>query len=102
MSQDRSVRGDAKMKRFVFPALISVAVLFASVAVRADSATMHGAVLKRDGSVIRMTDFDVTLDGRLITAKEGIYHPDTGIVELTGNVELHFGPNARTFPNEIQ
>ena len=57
---------------------------------------MHGAVLQRDGTAIRMTNFDVTLDGRLITAERGLYHPDTGIVELTGNVQLHFGANART------
>ena len=90
------------MKRFIFPALISAAVLLTAVSVRADNATMHGADLKRDGAVIRMTNFDVTLDGRLLTAKEGVYHPDTRIVELTGNVELHFGPSARTFPGEVR
>ena len=90
------------MKRFILPSLISAAVLLTAVSVRADNATMHGVDLKRDGAVIRMTNFDVTLDGRLLTAKEGVYHPDTGIVELMGNVELHFGPNARTFPGEVQ
>ena len=84
------------MKRFIFPVLVSAAILLTSVAVRADNATMHGAVLQRDGTAIRMTNFDVTLDGRLITAQQGLYHPDTGIVELTGNVQLHFGANART------
>ena len=84
------------MKRFIFPVLVSAAILLTSVAVRADNATMHGARLQRDGTVIRMTNFDVTLDGRLITADQGVYHPDTGIVELTGNVQLHFGPNARS------
>jgi hypothetical protein len=72
------------------------------IAVHAADATMHGAMLERDGAVIRMTDFDVTLDGRLLTADEGIYHPDTGVVELAGKVQLHFGPNARTFPGEVQ
>lgn len=84
------------MKRFIFPVLVSAAVLLTSVAVRADSATMHGAVLQREGTAIRMMNFDVTLDGRLITAEQGLYHPDTGIVELTGNVQLHFGANARS------
>jgi hypothetical protein len=91
-----------EMKRFIFPALVTVAVFLTAVTVRADNATMHGSELKRDGTVIRMTEFDVTLDGRLLTAKEGVYHPDTGIVELSGNVQLHFGANARTFPGEVQ
>jgi hypothetical protein len=43
-----------------------------------------------------MKNFDVTLDGRLLTASEGVYHPDTGVVDLAGKVQLHFSPNART------
>lgn len=90
------------MKRFIFPVLVSATILLTSLAVRADNATMHGVQLQRDGTAIRMTNFDVTLDGRLITADQGLYHPDTGIVELTGKVQLHFGANARTFPGEVQ
>ena len=90
------------MKNLIYPVLVSAALLLTAVAVRADNATMHGATLQREGDVVRMTNFDVTLDGRLLTATEGLYHPDTGIVELSGNVQLHFGPNARTFPGEVQ
>jgi hypothetical protein len=80
---------------------ISAAVLLMAASVRADNATLHGKDLTRDGSVIRMTNFDVTLDGRLLTADKGVYHPDTGLVELTGNVKLHFAPQAKTFPGEV-
>ena len=90
------------MKNLIYPVLVSAALLLTAVAVRADNATMHGATLQREGDVVRMTNFDVTLDGRLLTAPAGLYHPDTGIVELSGNVQLHFGPNARTFPGEVQ
>jgi hypothetical protein len=48
-----------------------------------------------------MKDFDVTLDGRLLTASQDVYRSDTGIVDLTGKVRLYFGRNARTFPGEV-
>jgi hypothetical protein len=71
-------------------------------ALTTDNATLHGQTLHREGSAIHMQDFDVTLDGRTLTATEGIYHPDTGIVDLTGKVQLHFGPNARTSLGEVK
>ncbi|HWU53888.1 MAG TPA: hypothetical protein VN175_00215 [Rhizomicrobium sp.] len=81
----------------------AVAVLVAGTsAVIADSATLHGRNLHREGTAIHMQDFDVTLDGRTITATEGVYHPETGIVDLTGKVRLHFGTNVRTFRGEIK
>jgi hypothetical protein len=49
-----------------------------------------------------MKNFDVTLDGRLLTASEAIYNPDTGMVELKGAVKLKFGKNARSFPGEVK
>jgi hypothetical protein len=68
----------------------------------AADATMHGRDLRRENGGIRFTNFDVTLDGRLLTAESALYHPDTGIVELTGNVKLNFGPKAKEFPGEVK
>lgn len=89
------------MGRRIFGMATAVTMLLAAASVRADTATMHGKQLTRNGSVIRMTNFDVTLDGRLLTADSGIYHPDTGLVELTGHVRLQFAPGARTFKGEV-
>jgi hypothetical protein len=49
-----------------------------------------------------MKNFDVTLDGRLLTASEAVYNPDTGIVDLKGTVKLKFGKDARSFPGEVK
>lgn len=68
----------------------------------AADATMHGKELRRAGTAIRFTNFDVTLDGRLLTADSALYHPDTGIVELSGKVKLNFGPKAKEFPGEVK
>jgi lipopolysaccharide export system protein LptA len=40
--------------------------------------------------------------GHIGWADQGPYHADSGIVELTGNVQLHFDANARTFRGEAQ
>ena len=77
--------------------LAAAALIGGASAVIADDATMHGHDFHSEGTAIHMQGFDVTLDGRKLTATEGVYHPDTGIVDLTGEVQLHFGPNARTF-----
>ena len=68
----------------------------------AGNATLHGQNLSREGPAIHMQNFDVTLDGRTLTATDGVYHPDTGVVDLTGKVQLHFGTNARTFAGEVK
>ena len=68
----------------------------------AGNATLHGQNLSREGRVIHMKNFDVTLDGRTLTATDGVYHPDMRIVDLTGKVQLHFGTNARTFAGEVK
>ena len=68
----------------------------------AKDATIHGQDLHRVGNAIHSRNFDVTLDGRLLTADEAVYHPDTGVVELKGKVLLHFGKTARTFPGEVR
>ena len=86
----------------MFAGLVTAALLFASHSALAADATMHGSGLHRQGTAIHMKNFDVTLDGRLLTARRGVYHPDTGIVDLTGKVQLHFGPKARTFPGEVR
>jgi hypothetical protein len=90
------------MKKPVFAAMAVASLIFAASAVSADTATLHGSDLHREGAAIHMKDFDVTLDGRLLTATEGVYHPDTGIVDLTGKVQLHFGTKVRTFPGEVK
>ena len=68
----------------------------------AKDATIHGRDLQRVGNAIHSRNFDVTLDGRLLTADEAIYHSDTGVVELKGKVRLHFDKNAHTFPGEVR
>lgn len=83
-------------------ALIAIVLIGGATGVIADNATMHGHDLKREGTAIHMQDFDITLDGRTLTASEGVYHVDTGIVDLKGNVQLHFGPQAQTFPGEAK
>jgi hypothetical protein len=70
--------------------------------VRAKDATIHGRDLQRAGDTIHSRNFDVTLDGRPLTADEAVYHTDTGVVELQGKVRLHFGKNLRTFPGEVR
>jgi hypothetical protein len=74
------------------------ALFLGTSAVTADDATLHGQNLRREGTAIHMQNFDVTLDGQTLTATDGAYHLDTGIVDLTGKVQLHFGTKARTFP----
>ena len=68
----------------------------------AEDATMHGKDLRRVGSAIAMKNFDVTLDGRVLTASQAVYNPDTGVVELSGTVKLKFGKDARTFQDEVK
>jgi hypothetical protein len=68
----------------------------------AKDATIHGRDLQRVGNAVHSRNFDVTLDGRLLTADEAIYHSDTGVVELKGKVRLHFDKNAHTFPGEVR
>jgi len=68
----------------------------------AKDATIHGRDLARVGDTIHSKNFDVTLDGRLLTADEAVYHSDTGVVELKGKVRLHFGKKLRTFPGEVR
>jgi hypothetical protein len=83
--------------------LVVATVLIAGTsAAIADNATLQGRNLHREGTAIRMQDFDVTLDGRTLTATDGIYHPETGIVDLTGKVQLHFGTKVRAFPVEVK
>lgn len=90
------------MKKITLGWAAIAALILGTSAVIADNATMHGQNLRREGTAIHMQNFDVTLDGRTLTATDGVYHPDTGIVELTGKVQLHFGQNARTFAGEIK
>ena len=90
------------MKNAISVTSFAIAISSCVVAAFAADATLHGQELHRQGTAIHMKNFDVTLDGRLLTASEGIYHPDTGIIDLTGQVRLHFGQNVRTFPGEVK
>jgi len=90
------------MKRSRLTAASVAALALSATLAHAEDATMHGKELRRVGSTIAMKNFDVTLDGREITASEAIYNPDTGVVDLKGTVKLQFGKNARSFPGEVK
>lgn len=90
------------MKATRLTAASLAALALGATLAHAEDATMHGKDLRRVGSTIAMKNFDVTLDGRVLTASEAIYNPDTGVVELKGAVKLKFGTNARTFPGEVK
>lgn len=90
------------MKKTVLGWAVVAVLTGGTSAVTADNATLHGLNLRREGTAIHMQNFDVTLDGRTLTATEGVYHPETGIVDLRGTVRLHFGTEVRTFPGEVK
>jgi hypothetical protein len=92
---------ESSMKRSRLTAASLAALALGATLAHAEDATMHGKDLRRVGSVIAMKNFDVSLDGRLLTASEAIYNPDTGEVELKGTVKLKFGKHVRTFPGEV-
>jgi hypothetical protein len=89
------------MKGKLIAIILVIAVGAAAGPACAEKATMQGKDLTRHGEAITMKNFDVTLDGRLLTANTAVYHTDTGIVDLSGNVRLRFGPQAKTFPHEV-
>jgi hypothetical protein len=90
------------MKSSRLTAASLAALTLGATLAHAEDATMHGKELRRVGSSIAMKNFDVTLDGRKITASEAVYNPDTGVVDLKGTVKLSFGKNARSFPGEVK
>jgi hypothetical protein len=93
---------ESNMKRSGLTAASLAALALGATLAHAEDATMHGKDLRRVGSAIAMKNFDVLLDGRLLTASDAIYNPDTGEVELKGTVKLKFGKDARTFPGEVK
>jgi hypothetical protein len=90
------------MKASRLTAASLAALALGATLAHAEDATMHGKDLHRVGSTIAMKNFDVSLDGRLLTASEAVYNPDTGVVELKGTVKLKFGKDARTFQGEVK
>ena len=90
------------MKTTRLTAASLAALALGATLAHAEDATMHGKDLRRVGSTITMKNFDVTLDGRTLTASEAVYNPDTGVVTLKGTVSLKFGPDARSFPGEVK
>lgn len=90
------------MSRITISAATVAALALGATLAHAEDATMHGKDLRRDGPNIVMTNFDVTLDGRELTASEAVYNPDTGIVDLKGTVTLKFGRDARTVPGQMR
>jgi hypothetical protein len=90
------------MKKSYLAFFAIMAAALTSTSAFAERPTMHGRDLHREGKAIHMSNFDVKLDGRMLTAKEGVYHPNTGVVELKGEVRLHFGKDALTFPGEVK
>ena len=93
---------EGKLKRYRLTAISVAALALSATLAHAEDATMHGKNLRRVGSNIAVKNFDVTLDGRLLTASEAVYNPETGVVELKGDVKLKFGKNARSFPGEVK
>jgi hypothetical protein len=89
------------MKATRLTAASLAALALGATLAHAEDATMHGKDLRRVGSAIAIKNFDVTLDGRTLTASEALYNPDTGVVELKGAVTLTFGTNARSFPDDV-
>ena len=90
------------MKTTRLTAASLAALALGATLAHAEDATMHGKDLRRVGSSIAMKNFDVTLDGRTLTASEAVYNPDTGLVTLKGTVSLKFGKDARSFPGEVK
>lgn len=82
-------------------AILALSLIAATSCARAAKATLEGKVLTRHGNTITMMGFDTKLDGRLITADTAVYHTDTGVIDLKGHVELHFGKHVKTFPGEV-
>ena len=68
----------------------------------AGNATLHSQSLSRESTPTHMQNFDFTLDGLTLTATDGVYNPDTGIADLMGKVQLHFGTNAPTLAGEVK
>lgn len=90
------------MSKMRVSAAAAAALALGATLAHAEDATMHGQDLRRVGAAITMKNFDVTLDGRTLTASEAVYNPDTGVVDLKGTVTLKFGRDARTFPGEVR
>jgi hypothetical protein len=90
------------MKKSRLTAASVAALALSATLAHAEDATMHGKDLRRVGSTIAMKNFDVTLDGRVLTASQAVYNPDTGVVELIGTVKLKFGKDAQTFQGEVK
>ena len=90
------------MKTTRLTAASLAALALGATLAHAEDATMHGKDLRRVGSAIAMKNFDVTLDGRVLTASQAVYNPDTGVVELSGTVKLKFGKDVRTFRGEVK
>jgi hypothetical protein len=101
-SQATALRRGRKMKSTRLTVASLAALALGATLAHAEDATMHGKDLRRVGSTIAMKNFDVTLDGRLLTASQAVYNPDTGVVELTGTVKLKFGKDVRTFRGEVK
>ena len=92
-----------QVRAAIFAVWIFAAALFGgAIAYIAANATSHGQDLRHDNGSIHVTNFATTLDGALLTAAQGIYHPDTGIIEFTGNVRLHLGKEAKTFSGRVK
>ena len=82
------------MKRFILAGFISSVIIAGVVGALAQAnVTVHAALSERQGEAVKFTNFDVTLDGRLLRADEAIYNTDTGDTELRGNVHVVLPPH---------
>jgi lipopolysaccharide assembly outer membrane protein LptD (OstA) len=80
------------MRRLILAGIVCSAVI-AGAAAAQSNVSVFAEQSYSEGPVVRLTHFDVTLDGRKITADEAIYNPETGATELRGNVHLVLPPH---------
>ena len=90
------------MKRFFLAGAICLALAgFTGGSAAQSNVTVHAQESFREGAVMRLAHFDVTLDARLITADEALYNPTTGQTELRGNVVAHLVAPAANYPFDL-
>jgi hypothetical protein len=83
------------MKRWIQAGIVCSVIIAGAMAAsaQAPSVSIEAAESFQEGPLVRLTHFDVTLAGRLLTADEAIYNPNTGETELRGNVHLVLPPH---------
>ncbi|HXJ02709.1 MAG TPA: hypothetical protein VNH44_15920 [Micropepsaceae bacterium] len=82
------------MKQWILAGVVCLTLIAGAMgAIAQSNVSVFAEQSYREGLVVRFTRFDVTLDGRRITADEAVYNPETGETELRGNVHLALPPH---------